>query len=158
MTFSLTRWDEFNVLDGGLQIRYLSITGNIHREGVVDTFNKKLHIERPGCSKPVLSSEQTAGSIWNWLMNNQKQKWMIFFQTIQLKPYKFKLYFNLFSPKAQNGKRSKLIQKKKQMTESLSESGKLLLLAALLAKDRIISNNGKAFLKGESCCSLLECF
>ena len=33
--------------------------------------------------------------------------------------------------------------------ESLNDSGKLFLLAALLAKDRIISNNGKVFLKGE---------
>jgi hypothetical protein len=32
--------------------------------------------------------------------------------------------------------------------DTLSESGKLFLLAALLAKDRLISNNGKVFLKG----------
>jgi hypothetical protein len=36
----------------------------------------------------------------------------------------------------------------------MTEPAKLLLLASLLAQDRIISNNGKAFLKGEkaTCC------
>jgi hypothetical protein len=31
----------------------------------------------------------------------------------------------------------------------MNEPAKLLLLASLLAQDRIITNNGKAFLKGE---------
>jgi hypothetical protein len=35
------------------------------------------------------------------------------------------------------------------MSEVLSEPAKLLLLLALLAKDGIISNNSKAFLKGK---------
>ena len=34
------------------------------------------------------------------------------------------------------------------MSDTLSEPAKLLLLAALLAKDHIISNNSKCFLKG----------
>jgi hypothetical protein len=34
------------------------------------------------------------------------------------------------------------------MSQRLSEPAKLLLVASLLSKDRLISNNGKAFLKG----------
>ena len=42
-------------------------------------------------------------------------------------------------------------------SETLTEPAKLLLLAALLAKDHIISNNGKAFLKGKSKNILFDC-